>query len=111
MVKLLQANCINLAALTLGRKTVTPVTVDLIEGEVDACVFASALESLRQMEDVVGKRPADKLLAELLKDIETRLDGVTGPLSDADELASLRGHIQMVGNRLRGPALAVAAGK
>jgi len=55
---------------------------------------------LREVEDAVGKRPADELLGEL-KDIEARVEGVSVPLSYADELYSLRSHIQMVGNRLR----------
>ena len=62
---------------------------------------------LREVENAVGKRPAADLLAEL-KAIETRVEGVTVPLSYADELYSLRSHIQMVGNRLRGGASAVA---
>lgn len=63
---------------------------------------------LREVEEAVGKRPAGELLAEL-KDIETRVEGVTVPLSYADELYSLRSHIQMVGNRLRAPATAAEA--
>lgn len=63
---------------------------------------------LREVEDAVGKRPAGDLLAEL-KEIETRVEGVTVPLSYADELYSLRSHIQMVGNRLRAPAGAAEA--
>ena len=63
---------------------------------------------LREVEDAVGKRPAGDLLAEL-KEIESRVEGVTVPLSYADELYSLRSHIQMVGNRLRLPAAAMEA--
>ena len=63
---------------------------------------------LREVEDAVGKRPAGDLLAEL-KEIETRVEGVTVPLSYADELYSLRSHIQMVSNRLRIPAAAMEA--
>jgi TRAP-type uncharacterized transport system substrate-binding protein len=55
---------------------------------------------LREVEDAVGKRPADELLAELGM-IEARVEGITVPLSYADELYSLRSHIQMVENRLR----------
>ncbi|MEP6873164.1 MAG: TAXI family TRAP transporter solute-binding subunit [Burkholderiales bacterium] len=55
---------------------------------------------LREVEDAVGKRPADELLAELGA-IEARVGGITVPLSYADELYSLRSHIQMVENRLR----------
>lgn len=63
---------------------------------------------LREVEDAVGKRPNADLLNEL-KLIEARVESVTVPLSYADELYSLRGHIQMVGNRLRNaPGLAEA---
>ncbi|MES3013518.1 MAG: TAXI family TRAP transporter solute-binding subunit [Pseudomonadota bacterium] len=55
---------------------------------------------LREVENAVGRRPADELLAEL-KGIESRVEGVSVPLSYADELYSLRSHIPMVGNRLR----------
>jgi len=63
---------------------------------------------LREVEDAVGKRPAEALLA-TLNEIELRVEGVSVPLSYADELYSLRSHIQMVGNRLRAaPAEALA---
>jgi TRAP-type uncharacterized transport system substrate-binding protein len=55
---------------------------------------------LREVEDSVGKRPASELLDQL-NEIEARVESVTVPLSYADELYSLRGHIQMVSNRLR----------
>jgi ABC-type nitrate/sulfonate/bicarbonate transport system substrate-binding protein len=55
---------------------------------------------LRDVEDAVGKRPADDLLREL-DDIESHVEAVHVPLSYADELYSLRSHIQMVGNRIR----------
>jgi hypothetical protein len=55
---------------------------------------------LREVEDSVGKRPANELI-EQLAEIEAKVEGVTVPLSYADELYSLRSHIQMVGNRLR----------
>ena len=64
---------------------------------------------LREVEDGVGKRPAAELLADL-KEIETHVENVTVPLSYADELYSLRSHIQMVGNRLRSAARPNAAG-
>jgi TRAP-type uncharacterized transport system substrate-binding protein len=63
---------------------------------------------LREVEDAVGKRPAAELLGEL-DAIESRVESVTVPLSYADELYSLRSHIQMVGNRLRGLAAPVEA--
>jgi TRAP-type uncharacterized transport system substrate-binding protein len=55
---------------------------------------------LREVEEAVGKRPPAQLLDEL-KRIERRVEGVHVPLSYADELYSLRSHIQMVGNGLR----------
>ena len=63
---------------------------------------------LREVEEAIGKRPADELLVEL-DEIETRVEEVHVPLSYADELYSLRSHIQMVGNRLRGAAAPVGA--
>ncbi|MEP7056349.1 MAG: TAXI family TRAP transporter solute-binding subunit [Caldimonas sp.] len=55
---------------------------------------------LRGVEDAIGTRSADELLREL-EAIEQKVERVTVPLSYADELYSLRTHIQMVGNRLR----------
>ncbi|GCL62936.1 TAXI family TRAP transporter solute-binding subunit [Pseudaquabacterium pictum] len=55
---------------------------------------------LRAVDEAVGQRPADALLAELA-DIETRVGQVTVPLSYADELYSLRSHIDMVRQRLK----------
>ncbi|CAN5360478.1 TAXI family TRAP transporter solute-binding subunit [soil metagenome] len=70
---------------------------------------------LREVEEAVGQRPAADLLNEL-STIEKRVGNVTVPLSYADELYSLRSHIQMVSNRLRGaqgaapaPTLSTAA--
>jgi hypothetical protein len=60
---------------------------------------------LREVEHAIGHRPAPELLAELAR-LETRVEGVTVPLSYADELYSLRGHIRMVGERLRGGSMA-----
>ncbi|MEO7335679.1 MAG: TAXI family TRAP transporter solute-binding subunit [Caldimonas sp.] len=57
---------------------------------------------LRGVEEAIGKRPAHDLLMEL-DGIEKRVEHVSVPLSYADELYALRTHIQMVGNRLRGP--------
>ena len=58
---------------------------------------------LRAVDEARGQRPAQELLAEL-DDIETRVGRVTVPLSYADELYSLRGHIEMVRQRLRAAA-------
>ena len=54
---------------------------------------------LRGVEDSFGKRGQDELLRELT-DIETRVEQIAVPLSYADELYSLRSHIQMVRSRL-----------
>ncbi len=55
---------------------------------------------LRAVEERQGDAPADELLREL-DDIETRVGRVQVPLSYADELYSLRSHIQMVRRRLQ----------
>jgi TRAP-type uncharacterized transport system substrate-binding protein len=57
---------------------------------------------LRGVEDSVGKRPVDELLREL-QDIDNHVEQVAVPLSYADELYSLRSHIQMVRRRLQVP--------
>ena len=57
---------------------------------------------LRGVEDALGKRPAAELLREL-DDMDTRVEQVAVPLSYADELYSLRSHIQMVRQRLHAP--------
>ena len=54
---------------------------------------------LRAVDEAVGQRPADELRAELAE-IEAHLGRVTVPLSYADELYSLRGHIDMVRQRV-----------
>jgi hypothetical protein len=54
---------------------------------------------LRLLEAAIGKRPADELQRQL-DDIERKVGLVNVPLSYADELYSLRGHIAMVRNRL-----------
>ena len=64
---------------------------------------------LREVEDGVGKRPVAELL-DALQAIEARVESVNVPLSYADELYSLRSHIQMVGNRLRSAPNPAAAG-
>jgi TRAP-type uncharacterized transport system substrate-binding protein len=58
---------------------------------------------LRRIEEIAGSGAAepDKLLKEL-DEIEERVERVTVPLSHADELYALRGHIDMVRDRLRG---------
>jgi hypothetical protein len=55
---------------------------------------------LRGVEEAIGTRPDDELLDEL-DTIEGKVEQVTVPLSYADELYSLRGHINLVRRRLR----------
>ena len=55
---------------------------------------------LREVENAVGQRPSGELL-KTLAEIEAKVEAVTVPLSYADELYSLRSHIQMVETRLR----------
>ncbi len=63
---------------------------------------------LRDIEDAIGRRPADELLREL-GEVESHVEHVSVPLSYADELYSLRTHIHMVAARLRGAEPAMAA--
>ena len=46
MAKLIDANKLDASAITLARKPQTPAVVDLLAGDLDALVFASAPESL-----------------------------------------------------------------
>ena len=55
---------------------------------------------LRDIEASIGQRPASELLSEL-ESIETHLEKVTVPLSYADQLYSMRGHINLVRERLK----------
>ena len=54
---------------------------------------------LRGVESSFGERGPDELLRELAE-IEERVERVAVPLSYADELYSLRSHIQMVRGKL-----------
>ena len=54
---------------------------------------------LRAVEAARGKRPTADLLADL-ESIEQRVDGIRVPLSYADELYSLRSHIDLVRQRV-----------
>lgn len=60
---------------------------------------------LRHVEEAIGRRPADELLGEL-EAIEHRVERITVPLSYADELYALRGHINLVRERIRSAAVA-----
>ncbi len=63
---------------------------------------------LREIENALGHRPASELLREL-GDIERHVEGVTVPLSYADQLYSLRSHINLVRDRLHGLGARVVA--
>ncbi len=63
---------------------------------------------LRGVEEAIGKRPDGELLGEL-DAIEGKVERVAVPLSYADELYSLRSHINLVRGRLRAPAAAAVA--
>jgi len=64
---------------------------------------------LRAIESSIGLRPADELAREL-DEVEERVGQVSVPLSYADELYALRGHITMVRLRLRQPQAGQEAG-
>jgi TRAP-type uncharacterized transport system substrate-binding protein len=63
---------------------------------------------LQAIEQASGRRPLAELRAEL-DAIEAKVGAITVPLSYADELYALRGHITMVRRRLVGPAGRAAA--
>jgi TRAP-type uncharacterized transport system substrate-binding protein len=63
---------------------------------------------LRRVEDALGKRPAAELLQEL-DEMDQRVEQIAVPLSYADELYSLRSHIQLVRRRVLVPADGAAA--
>ena len=58
---------------------------------------------LREVESAIGRRPDAELLQELAE-LERHVEQISVPLSYADELYSLRTHIQMVAERLVAPA-------
>ena len=60
---------------------------------------------LRAIEEAQGRRPAGELGKEL-DAIEARVEHVAVPLSYADQLYALRGHINLVRRRLGTPAMA-----
>ena len=59
---------------------------------------------LRGVEDAIGTRPDAELLGEL-DALEGKVEHIAVPLSYADELYSLRSHINLVRRRLRNPAV------
>lgn len=64
---------------------------------------------LQEIENDIGRRPAAELAREL-DQIEARVAEVSVPLSYADELYSLRGHIQMVRRKAGVPVPPTAPG-
>lgn len=63
---------------------------------------------LREIESAIGRRPDAELLAELAE-LERLVEGISVPLSYADELYALRSHIQLVAERLVGGVATSAA--
>jgi ABC-type nitrate/sulfonate/bicarbonate transport system substrate-binding protein len=64
---------------------------------------------LRAVEDAQGERPNEELVREL-DGIEEKVGNVSVPLSYADELYALRGHINLVRRRLAGQPAVQEAG-
>jgi TRAP-type uncharacterized transport system substrate-binding protein len=87
---------LSIVAVLLPLSRVVPPLVEL---RIRSRVFRWYAR-LRQIEDGVGERPADELLA-ALDEIESKANGVQVPLSYADELYALKGHIQMVRRRVQ----------
>ena len=87
---------LSIVAVLLPLSRVVPPLVEL---RIRSRVFRWYAK-LRQIEDGVGERPAGELLA-ALDDIESKASGVQVPLSYADELYALKGHIQMVRRRVQ----------
>jgi ABC-type nitrate/sulfonate/bicarbonate transport system substrate-binding protein len=86
-----------IAAVLLPLSRIVP---PLYEFRVRSRVFRWYGE-LRAVEQAAGTRPAGELLREL-DAIEQRVQGVSVPLSYADELYALRSHIQWVRRKLLG---------
>jgi TRAP-type uncharacterized transport system substrate-binding protein len=63
---------------------------------------------LRSLEEAHGERPADALVRELAE-LEAHVERITVPLSYADELYSLRSHINLVRRRLQGESALLSA--
>ena len=78
----------------------TRVVPPLVELRIRSRVFRW-YGQLRQIEQNAGHHTAPALLDEL-NAIESRVNAVQVPLSYADELYALKGHIQMVRRRLQG---------
>ncbi len=88
---------LSLVAILIPLSKVVP---PLYEFRVRSRIFRWYAQ-LRGIEDAVGQRGADELLAEL-DVLDARAERIPVPLSYADELYALRSHIQLVRQRLRG---------
>jgi hypothetical protein len=77
------------------------VVPPLVEFRIRSRVFRW-YGQLRAIEAEEGRTPADEL-RERLDEIDARVAGITVPLSYADELYALKGHIQQVRRRLQPP--------
>jgi TRAP-type uncharacterized transport system substrate-binding protein len=86
---------ISIVAVLLPLSRVVPPLVEL---RIRSRVFRW-YGQLRAIEQAHRERPAAQLLDEL-KDIESHVNAIQVPLSYADELYALKGHIQMVRRRL-----------
>jgi hypothetical protein len=86
---------ISIVAVLLPLSRVVPPLVEL---RIRSRVFRW-YGQLRAIEQAHRERPAAQLLDEL-KDIESHVNTIQVPLSYADELYALKGHIQMVRRRL-----------
>lgn len=82
------------------------VVPPLVEFRIRSRVFRW-YGQLREIDGAQGQAPADVLLARL-DAIDAHVQQIRVPLSYADELYSLRSHIQLVRRRLRGEAAAPA---
>ena len=86
MKRLLEANCVDAGALTLVQKPSTPAVVALLEGEIDALVFASAPESplVQMLLQTPGVKLFDFPQAEAYRAAFTFLSAVTSPRGVVD---------------------------
>lgn len=90
---------LSIIAIVLPLSRVLP---PLVEFRIRSRVFRWYAQ-LREVEDQSGHRPVAELLREL-DELEQRVNGVSVPLSFADELYALKSHIQLVRRRLQMPA-------
>ena len=103
LANLLDRMWLALAAIVAVLLPLSRIVPPLYEYRVRARVFKWYAQ-LRAIEDEVGAQPApadrDALLGRL-DELDARVERIAVPLSYADELYALRGHIAMVRRRLR----------